>query len=63
MASEYRVIVLRVWRQSQGVLVRILVDDGRVLDRVFVAGSRQLWAVLDELLIEFENETGGNTDD
>jgi hypothetical protein len=64
MSADYSVILLRAWRNPQGVLVRVLTINGERREWV-VLGPTELASLLAVLIAELENEaaTGTQTED
>lgn len=67
MTAEYSVIVLRAWRNPQGLFVRVLTVDGTRRSWV-VCGTANLVALLETLTGELEppgpeTTAEGTTDD
>ncbi|MBT2521850.1 hypothetical protein [Arthrobacter sp. ISL-28] len=60
MTAEYSVIVLRAWRDPQGLIVRVLTTDGTRRSWV-VFGTANLVALLETLTAELEPPGSGAT--
>ncbi|MHC6591691.1 hypothetical protein [Arthrobacter sp. C152] len=53
MTAEYSVIVLRAWRNPQGLIIRVLTTDGTRRNWV-VLGTANLAALLEILISELQ---------
>lgn len=67
MTAEYSVIVLRAWRNPQGLIIRVLTTDGTRRNWV-VTGTANLAVLLESLISELapppdENGAEITTDD
>ena len=59
MTAEYSVIVLRAWRNPQGLIIRVLTTDGTRRNWV-VSGTAGLVVLLESLIAELEPPPSGS---
>ena len=59
MSAEYSVIVLRAWRNPQGLIIRVLTTDGTRRNWV-VFGTANLSALLESLISELQPPPPGS---
>jgi hypothetical protein len=60
-ASDWRVIVIRAWREARGIRLRVLVDDG-VSRRWTVASGTEAGAIVQLLVSELEDSANPDPD-